>query len=773
MGNPETPYIDIKTLAEAWLPANAPQDDILNKCKAITRGIKAGKFKSARQIPATRQDGRAKGRGGKIWKISLSDCAIPNSVRNNVIVRLFPDASEPPSLPAVATAKLPMAVPRSLEVLNTHELNATQERIITARFQLLQMIENKAAGKTIMQTARDIIYAINNGADERLVAIAATANDRKGKERGLSLPTLIRWWATYQKSNKNQNALAPVKGDRMPREVLVAWLRDYVVGGAGHAVLPVSIPAWVPYFLDEYRRPQKPSKQQSLIRISRDMPPDIERPSYDQVRRVMNKVPEIYREKGRRTGAEYKSLLGYLERDASMFAPMSICQIDGHSFKAYVAHPVTGAHFHPEVCGVLCLTTKVLAGWSAGISESHQTVGDAYRHACTINSKKNWGGVPSILEADRGAGNMAKVNTDEYIGLFARIGTTFIPPERGGNPQGHGAIERSNQSIWIRAAKDLSTYTGKDMDRGGRRKVYDRLERDLKAAQKAGKLGMVAKTSELLMSWAEFLEFLDQIAFEYNNRPHKSLPKIVAPPPYAPEDRATSRHMTPFECWTDYVSRGFEPIHPDDVLLTKLFAPHVPVTVRREKFTLNGNTYHSFDLAEYHKQHVVVAYDIHNPHTVSVFDTGENYICEAKWQSNRVHARPVSSVERANLQRHDRRLKNKAKQIDLINAETDRKSIEIKATHKEIDQKTLDYETREERKRLAHLSAPKYFADEHEVYDDIRERQRQGQASAYEIQWADNKDASYTSQGPIGLYQTDRYCEGRFQNKGGDHSGDQ
>ena len=130
-------------------------------------------------------------------------------------------------------------------------------------------------------------------------------------------------------------------------------------------------------------------------------------------------------------------------------------------------------------------------------------------------------------------------------------------------------------------------------------------------------------------------------------------------------------------------------------------------------------------------------------------------------------------MERANLQRHDRRLKNKAKQIDLINAETDRKSIEIKATHKEIDQKTLDYETREERKRLAHLSAPKYFADEHEVYDDIRERQRQGQASAYEIQWADNKDASYTSQGPIGLYQTDRYCEGRFQNKGGDHSGDQ
>ncbi|NVN93236.1 MAG: hypothetical protein HXX11_21940 [Desulfuromonadales bacterium] len=76
MDHPETPYIDIKTLAEAWLPASALKNDLLNKCKAIAREIKAGKFKSARQIPATRQDGRAKGRGGKIWEISLSDPVI-------------------------------------------------------------------------------------------------------------------------------------------------------------------------------------------------------------------------------------------------------------------------------------------------------------------------------------------------------------------------------------------------------------------------------------------------------------------------------------------------------------------------------------------------------------------------------------------------------------------------------------------------------------------------------------------------------------------------
>jgi putative transposase len=755
-------YTDVKTLATTWLPTSATKEDVSNKCKAILRGIQAGKYESARQAEATQKNGRSLGQGGKIWQINIADPAVPVAVR----IKWF-DAMlaipEQPSLPAVAAANLPVVVPKSLTVPDTRELNGKQERIITARFQLLLMLENRGPGKKVAQAARDIIDAINNGTDERLVNIAKVANDRKGTERGLSLSTLMRWWHMYQKTGKKQNALAPVKKDRMPRKDLVEWLRDYAPGTAEHTSLPVCVPAWVPYFLDEYRRPQKPSMQESWRQISRTMPPDITRPSYDQIRRVMKKVPVVHSEKGRRAGAEYNSLLGYVERDASGFAPMSICQIDGHSFKAYVAHPVTGAHFHPEVCGVICMTTKVLAGWAAGVAESNQTVGDAYRHTCTVNENKPWGGVPAILEADRGAGNMAKVNSDDYIGLFARIGTTFIPPKRGGNPQGHGAIERSNQTIWIRAAKSLVTCTTKDMDRVARRQVYDRLEADLKAVKKAGKLGMVPKTSDLLMSWPEFLEFLNRVALEYNTTPHKALPKIVAPRPNDPDGPAVSRHMTPFECWADYVAQGFEPVHPDDVLLHKIFAPHATVTVNRQKFTLNGNSYHSHDLGEYHGQQVIVSYDIHNAHTVDVFDADENFICAAQWNGNRVHARPVPDVEQAAMQRHSRRVKNKEKQLDLMNAEMDRKTLEIRPLHIDLDQETIDYEAREEQKRLEQVAAPKVFEDEHAVYDDIRERQQHGQASAYEIQWADDKDASYEGRGHVGLFNTDRYCQGRFK----------
>ncbi|WP_198138268.1 Mu transposase C-terminal domain-containing protein [Pelobacter propionicus] len=728
----------------------------------IKKAIQRGKFESARQVTATQEDGRPLGRGGKIWQINIADPAVPVAIRIKWFDIMLA-VPEQPSLPAVAAANLPVVAPKSLTVPDTLELNGKQERIITARFQLLLMLENRGPGKKVMQAAREIIDAINDCADKRLVNIAKVANDRKGTERGLSLRTLMRWWNTYQKTGRKQNALAPVKGDRMPRNDLVEWLRDYAPGTAEHTALPVCVPSWVPYFLDEYRRPQKPSMQEAWRQISRTMPPDIARPSYDQVRRVMKKVPVVHSEKGRRTGAEYNSLLGYVERDASGFAPMSICQIDGHSFKAYVAHPVTGAHFHPEICGVICMTTKVLAGWSAGLAESNQTVGDAYRHACTVNENKPWGGVPAILEADRGAGNMAKVNSDDYIGLFARIGTTFIPPKRGGNPQGHGAIERSNQTIWIRAAKSLVTCTTKDMDRGARRKVYDRLEADLKEVKKAGKLGMVPKTSDLLMSWPEFLEFLDRVALEYNSTPHKALQKIVASLPDNPDGPAVSRHMSPFECWADYVAQGFEPVHPDDVMLHKLFAPHATVTVKRQKFTLNGNSYHSHELDEYHGQQVVVSYDINNAHTVTVFDADENFICEARWNGNRVHARPVPEVEQATMQRHSRRVKNKEKQLDMMNAELDRKTLEIRPLVMELDQATIDYEAREEQKRQAQLAAPKYFKDEHEFYNDVRERQREGLASAYETQWADDKDASYTGRGHVGLFKSDRYCEGRFK----------
>jgi hypothetical protein len=71
---------------------------------------------------------------------------------------------------------------------------------------------------------------------------------------------------------------------------------------------------------------------------------------------------------------ELIGLPGYYERGASELEPFTLCQIDGHRFKEYITHPTTGAHYDPEVCGVICLTIKVFVGWSCGITESCRTV---------------------------------------------------------------------------------------------------------------------------------------------------------------------------------------------------------------------------------------------------------------------------------------------------------------------------------------------------------------------------------------------------------------
>lgn len=570
----------------------------------------------------------------------------------------LPAAREAAPVPAVKTADLP-----ALETLTKRQI-----AVMDARMWFIRLIEQRPAKignkkNSIKKTIAAIVQSVASG-EQIYSTMAAAANDRKGLGRTLSSTSLMRFWSDYQESGKNPAALAPQDADarRVAREaVLISWLKEYK---AGHRLeLPAEIPAWFPYLLDEYRQPQKPDLAQAHRDLRRMLPTGIDYPSYDQVYNLMQKLPITLREKGRMTGAEYKSLLGYTSRDASMDDPFTIMQIDGHSLKAYVAHPTTGAHFHPEVCGIICLTTKVLGGWSAGWAESNETVADAFRHCCTISESKPFGSVPAIVEPDRGPGNLANVNADELTGRFARLGTTFLPPEKGGNPQGHGAIERSNKSIWIPAAKSLITYTGKDMDRVTRKRVYVKLEKDLKVVEKAGKLGQVEKTSELLLSWREFLAWLDNVAMKYNNTPHSALPMITD------QQTGRRRHMTPLEALAQRISQGWEPVTYDDKLMPYLFMPHEKITVRRCQFTSHGNIYHSYELHHWHNREAIVAYDIHDAKQVWVLDLDERPICKAHWNGNRVTAQPTPVKQQAIQQRQARRLKNNDNKGRMIQGE--------------------------------------------------------------------------------------------------------
>ena len=749
---------------DGWLNLNELRDILKVDYEALKKSVQRGKkFTKTRQI-----DGQGKGRGGQIWQVHITDPAIPEEYQTAFLHAQIALGNDAANLPAVKAENLP-AVATKAGLPALVELKKHQRECMDARVYFMRLIDQAVAtGYGLNNAISKVVQQAQDGIlPPEAARMIPYANARKGETRTLSYDGMKKWWGKWLKSDRNPAALAPADTEKVTRDALIDWVRDY--DGKGKAViLSDTIPAWLPYFLDRYRIPTKPSVNHVVNKLRKNLPAGIDAPDYHQVMRLIKKIPELYLEKGRMTGAEYKSLQGYAERDASEYDPLTICQIDGHSFKAYVAHPVTGAHFHPEVCAVICLSSKVLVGWSAGLAESWRTVSDAYRHACTVNERKPRGGVTAILEPDRGPGNMAAVNSDECVGIISRVGTKFLPPEKGGNPQGHGAIERSNQSIWIKAAKDLPTYTGKDMDRTVRKKVYLKLEKDLKQIQQDGKLGQVEKTSQLLLSWREFLEFCEEWVLTYNNTPHRSLPKITAPLPGEPEGKPRRRHMTPFEAWAQAVADGWKPTLYEGDMLEHLFMPHERVTVRRERFTMHTNTYHAYELSQWHNQEVIVAYDIHDASKVWVLDLDERPICTAKFQGNKRSAQPIAVVQQAIDNREKRRADNAQKKLDMIRAEAEgqRKTIEVVAV-RDLPKDVIDFEQKQrqiELERETARSGKRFFRDCHELAEDIMQRQKRGEpVGDYESRWV--VDYQKSAHGPrrIGLYLADPDCAGRFQ----------
>jgi putative transposase len=262
---------------------------------------------------------------------------------------------------------------------------------------------------------------------EHLQKFVAIANARGGKNgRAISKSTIYRWKAMEK---KGLAAFAP------------ACVEKKVV------------PAWADYFFTCYQIPTNPSIPEAIEEMAKILPESIAMPSYYQVRRFHNKRSRLDRERGRKTGSAFIALKGHKTRDTSNYKPLGLGICDGHSFKAKVAHPIHGKPFKPEICAIIDAATRVIVGWSTGLAESATTVADAVRHSATVSESKPFGGIFDTLYTDGGSGNVAKINTDEFTGLFPRIGTTH-ETGRAGNAQARGIIERltkqpPTRSRWV------------------------------------------------------------------------------------------------------------------------------------------------------------------------------------------------------------------------------------------------------------------------------------------------------------------------------------
>lgn len=405
----------------------------------------------------------------------------------------------------------------------------------------------------------------------------------------------------------------------------------------------MSVPDWAPAFMVAYQGPEKRSARAAYDLLKKSWQGEL--PSLDQVYAFLRKVGNVSREVGRMGEHEIKALRPFIRRDFSKLLPTDVYSCDGHTFDAEVQHPLHGRPFKPEVTAIIDIGTRRIPGWSSGLAESALVVVDALRDASTRS------GIPAIFYVDNGSGYVNHMMQSEAVGLMGRLGIDMkhsLPY----NSQAKGVIERLHKSLFVRAAKELPGYVGKDMDRQAKLETF-KLSR--KAITKGGVMP--------LLSWESFVAFCEEKIAEYNDRPHSSLPRITDP------NTGRRRNMTPNEAWAAREAEGFSAMRVTDDEARPLFRPQVLRTVRRCELEFIGNRYFARELEEFHGEQLKVGYDIHDASKVWVYDGDDRFLCTAELNGNSRDYMPASYIERAREKRADAREKRALAHLDEIRAE--------------------------------------------------------------------------------------------------------
>ncbi len=502
------------------------------------------------------------------------------------------------------------------EKLSTANLTARQRDVMNARSAVLSAIDMHQISNGMSQRQAIQSFLADPAAVEISETILRVANDRTSKA-SVSRATLYDWFK----------------------------LRD-TVGVGALAPLPTKekqdVPSWFWQFLRFYAQPQKPCLTDALEQFKTALPAHIMPPNYDQVRRLMARLGNVEKHRGREGSLTLKSRMAYTLRSTDDLLPGCVYTADGKTFDAEIAHPIHGQPFRPEITSIVDVATRRCVGFSFGLAENTIGVVDALRHACEQN------GIPAIFYVDRGPGFKNEVLDNQLTGVTERLGVTKLHslPQ---NSQARGIIERFNGSVWNPLSKEFETYIGEDMDRQARQRSFKATRKDIK----------LFGSSSRLPSWQEFLTACVNAVASYNAKPHSSLPGKMSPDQY----------------WEYHVSTGFEIVPVLEHEKNDLFRPYVKRKVSRSMVEWLTNTYFNLALEEFHGEYVLVGYDIHDASKVWVREidrkSGEELmgrlICVAIFAGNEERYIPLT-MERAAMEKRAnaraRRLKDHLAEVE-------------------------------------------------------------------------------------------------------------
>lgn len=570
---------------------------------------------------ALREAWPARDRAGRGGGREYPFAALPVEARDALARSLLGGATAEPQSGSTALLNEPQTTAAPAILPAPSALHDWQRRRGEARAAILAEVKRLGAQVGITRALRAVAQSAQEGTlPAHLQRLVPVANARTGKSatRTLSRASLFRW---MKDSSKGFAALAP-KPSKKEHDA----------------------PEWLAALLAIRQQPSRPSLPYCLEKLGKQL--GIKPPPETTARFWLNKLSAVDLARGRMGPRALKSIRPYVKRGTAHMWPGDCYTADGHTFDAEIAHPKHGQPFRPEITSVLDIATRRAVGWSVNLSESTWAVLDAQRNAFET------AGICALWYVDRGSGYFNAMQEDLVTGAAARTGFT-ITHSLPWNSQARGIEERSHRSIWVRAAKELPTYMGADMDREARQNVYKLTRRDLKQTG----------ASRLLMPWREFLVFVQTQIDAYNDRPHKGLPKI--------RDAVSGkqRHMTPNEAWQQALDEGWEPVRVEAHEAEDMFRPYQICTVRRGMVQLHNNSYFNAALADYHGEKVQVGYDIHDAGRVWVRDASRRLICVAEFEANKRDYFPQAVIDQAAEKRAKGRIARAALRIEEAEAE--------------------------------------------------------------------------------------------------------
>jgi putative transposase len=532
----------------------------------------------------------------------------------------------------VAQAALAPAPAAKLPALPTRKMPSHNEKAVAdARMYLVNAVTDMAQSIGYTRACASIALQLSSGqASSELRSMALQANQRL-RDDAVSERSLQRYISDYQKGG--WWALLPAPKLDKPLEVnedVAAVLglyhsTDALYRNLSKAAIDITKQLRRPY--DEWRK------------------------LYDRARRVLPKISQVDLIKARSTGKDRAAQLPFKRRDTSMLKPLDCWLIDGHTFKAKVRHPQHGAPFAPEVTLAIDAATRKIMGWSASLSENVIAVGDALRHSVGNH------GVPAIIYSDNGPGESAKQLDCPVTGVITRLGATH-KFGIAGHPQGHGIIERSWKTHMINCARQFGSYQGKDADAGTFRKTALALAKEQRAIARAEQTGEVIQLSVKAPSWQQFLDAVQRSVDEYNGEHrHRMLPK-----------GDDGKRMTPDQMWTATLDAEQQHrLSPNE--LRMIFMPAMLRQAKRGEVQFLNQTYFSHELMQHDGAQVRVHYDIHDPSFVLIFDNDGQFVCEAKFNGNKIDYFPKPVVQMAREKRFKGIQQRRMAQIDKAMAE--------------------------------------------------------------------------------------------------------